>query len=96
MTEKFDQYDEFDKIVKVMAEIYRAKNSDYGDAFHKGVEEIGPVYAASKLHDKNSRIQTLLKKPENIKVKSESIEDTLLDQANYSIMTIIELRRGNQ
>lgn len=72
-------------------ELYRKKNHDYGDSFHKSFEEFGMVMAAIRINDKVNRFKTLIKS--DSQVNDESIRDTLLDAANYCIMTVMELDR---
>ena len=77
------------QICNELTEIYRKKNHDYGDSYHKSYEEFGLTMAAIRINDKVNRFKTLIKS--NIQVNDESIRDTLLDAANYCIMTIMEL-----
>lgn len=77
-------------ICEELNSIYEAKNADYGDSFGKGYKEYGMTMPCIRLEDKLSRLKSLSK--QDAKVKDESIEDTLLDLANYVIMTLIELR----
>lgn len=83
---------EFVSICGEMAELYDAKNWDYGDSFGKSFEEWGMPMACIRLTDKLNRLCALTKSGEQ-RVQDESIEDTLRDLANYSIMTLIELER---
>ena len=69
--------------------LYEKKNHDYGDSFHKSYEEFGLTMAAIRLDGKLNRFKTLIKVES--KVKDESIRDTLIDLANYSILTIMEI-----
>lgn len=69
--------------------LYEEKNKDYGDSFGKSYREYGKVMAAIRLEDKLNRFKNLIKNEQQ--VKDESIEDTLMDLANYAIMTIIEM-----
>ena len=69
--------------------IYIAKNHDYGDSFGIGYKEYGSLMAVIRLEDKFSRYKTLCK--HDSKVKDESVKDTLMDLANYAIMTIMEI-----
>lgn len=85
-----DKADVFLDITDQMYETYEAKNHDYDDAFGKMYEKFGIVSSAIRLTDKYNRFMSLIDK--DSKVKDESIEDTLLDMANYAIMTIIEMR----
>lgn len=69
-------------------ELYARKNHDYGDSFHTTFVEEG-------LGDKFSRFKTLSRLSCNDRdqqqVTDESIRDTLLDLANYAIMTVLEM-----
>lgn len=80
------------KICEELTNLYRKKNHDYGDSFHKSYEEFGLTMAAIRLDDKLNRFKTLIKSES--KVKDESIRDTLIDLANYAIMTVMELDRA--
>lgn len=70
--------------------LYAKKNSDYGDSFHQSYIEDGLAMARIRLGDKFSRFKTLSRK-ESQEVNDESMRDTLLDLANYAIMTLMEL-----
>ena len=70
--------------------LYEAKNADYGDSFGKSYKEYGLTMPCIRLEDKLNRLKSL-NFSRTIKVKNESIEDTLMDLANYAIMTLIEL-----
>ena len=83
---------EFVSICREMADLYAAKNWDYGDSFGKSFEEWGMPMACIRLTDKLNRLCALTKSGEQ-RVQDERIEDTLRDLANYSIMTLIELER---
>ena len=69
---------------------YEAKNHDYGDSFHESYVEDGLLMAKIRIGDKYSRFKSLLENADQ-KVKDESIRDTLMDMANYCIMTVMEL-----
>lgn len=71
--------------------LYERKNHDYGDSFHLTWEKFGAVMAAIRLEDKLQRFETLIRSES--KVRDESIRDTLMDLANYSIMAVMELDR---
>ena len=78
-------------ICEELNEIYARKNHDYGDSFGKGYAEYGMVMAVIRLEDKLNRLKSLIK-AESL-VKDESMNDTLMDLANYAIMTVIERER---
>lgn len=71
-----------------MHNTYKAKNADYGDSFAKVREEY-PEAICIRLMDKLERLKTLLRGAEQ-QVKGESIDDTLLDIANYAVMELLE------
>lgn len=71
-------------------EIYEKKNHDYGDSFHQTFVEEDMAMARIRLGDKFNRFKTLSKNADQ-KVADESIRDTLLDLANYAIMTVLEM-----
>ena len=74
-----------------LREIYTSKNRDYGNSFAKLRDEY-PEAILIRIYDKYSRIKTLLEFDQY--VKGESIEDSLMDLANYAIMELIERRRN--
>lgn len=72
---------------------YRKKNADYGNSFSRAVEKYGLVSALTRISDKFNRLESLILHKEQ-EVKDESIQDTLLDLANYCIMTVMEIRKN--
>lgn len=70
---------------------YIKKNHDYGDSFAKSYEEWGPIQAAIRLEDKLNRFKQYVKN-DHMEVADESVEDTLMDLANYALLTVVELQ----
>lgn len=85
-----DNVDVHRKICAELTALYEKKNHDYGDSFHKSYLEYGMVMPLIRLEDKLNRLKSLTMRDE-AKVTDESIRDTLMDLANYSIMTAMEL-----
>lgn len=81
----------FRAITNKMCNTFEAKNTDYGNSFHKLFEECGMTYAYGHLAEKLERINSLRKN--KAKVKGESMKDSLYDLANYAILTIMELEK---
>lgn len=91
----------FKSITSKMAETYEKKNHDYGDSFDKSLDKFGLIASVVRMGDKMNRIESLINKSiqnpaypsVSVKdvnlVKDESIKDTLLDLANYAIMTVM-------
>ena len=77
-------------ICKELNNLYIRKNHDYGDAFSESFKKYGNVMPLIRLEDKLNRARVLML-GESTEVKGESIRDTLIDLANYAIMTIIEM-----
>ena len=71
--------------------IYRMKNHDYGDSFAKAIDKFGYVSALTRMDDKWNRICNLMMNMETNPKVDESIEDTLLDLANYCLMLRTEI-----
>lgn len=71
-------------------ELYAKKNHDYGDSFHQTFVEEGMAMARIRLGDKFNRFKTLSRGGTQ-RVNDESIRDTLIDLANYAIMTVLEM-----
>ena len=71
-------------------ELYAKKNHDYGDSFAQSFREEGMAMVRIRLGDKFNRLKALTRGGEQ-KVSDESIRDTLIDLANYAIMTDLEM-----
>ena len=80
----------FEEILETMLSTYKAKNADYGNSFDKTLNEFGLVASVVRLNDKMERIKSLIKS--DAKVLDEKIDDTLLDMANYAVLTLLWLR----
>ena len=89
----FDYY-EYSNILKRMDDTHTRKNNDYGDAAYQGYKKFGPAYFLVQLHNKLSRLESLTINNKTQMVKDESIDDTLLDMANYAVM-YLESRHRN-
>ena len=81
----------FRQITEEMANLYEKKNADYGDSFGETYRRLGLVSAVTRIQDKCNRLCNLAVNKGGQQVKDESIQDTLIDLANYAIMTLIEL-----
>lgn len=96
----------FKELTDKMVEIYKSKNKDYNDSFGESYRKdgiLGIKTAVNRIGDKFNRLDNyaqnlllnfMLGNFDNdiLKVKDEKIEDTLLDMANYCIMTLIEMK----
>ena len=81
--------DRFKEITDKMFETFKAKNHDYGSSFSNLFKECGMTYAYGHMAEKLERVKSLMK--DDAKVNGEGMKDSLLDLANYAILTIMEL-----
>lgn len=86
---------EMEKKIKIHQEIcdylknlYDTKNADYGDSMHPLFEEYGLTAFLVMFEIKINRIKSLQYKSGHY----ESLEDSLLDLANYAMIAVTELR----
>ncbi len=82
------KYQKHNEICEELNKIYKSKNHDYGDSFGETYKKLGIISAVTRITDKVNRLQSLCTKDALV---DESIKDTLMDCANYCIMTLIEL-----
>ena len=73
-----------------MNALYERKNHDYGNSFSETYRKLGVISATTRMLDKMNRIVSLVTKDKQ-EVNDESLRDTLIDLANYAVMTIMEL-----
>jgi hypothetical protein len=88
------KYTRHEALCQLLTNTYCKKNEAYGDAFGKTFQELGIISAITRMTDKFNRIKALALGADN-KVADESIKDSLLDLANYCLMTYIELEMMN-
>lgn len=79
----------FEELTKKAADTYRRKNADYGDSFVK-VRDKYPNSVLIRLNDKLTRLETLIGREHEAQVNDESVDDTLIDLANYALMELTE------
>ena len=85
----------FKDITDEMNALYERKNHDYGNSFSETFRKLGIISAATRMLDKMNRIVSLVTKDQQ-KVNDESLRDTLIDIANYSVMTIMEIDKKKE
>lgn len=81
-----NRVEQMKKIQNEALELFRKKNSDYGDAFAK----YGTVGVLMRMEDKLSRFMSITKNGIHL-VNDENIKDTLIDLHNYSAMALMLL-----
>lgn len=93
-TEYNSKVERFKQLTGEMSALYVRKNKDYGDSFTEMYREWGPMYPLSRMQEKLRRATQLMRSGE-AQVTEEKVTDTLLDLANYALMTILEIKEGN-
>lgn len=85
------------QLLSQLHETYLQKNTAYGNSFHDTYVDLGIIAAITRIADKFNRAKTLAKDRAtgNIDIGDEPLTDTLLDMANYCIMTVMEIERDS-
>ena len=79
-----------EKVCQELTETYEKKNADYGNSFENSLDKHGLIAGIVRMDDKMSRLISLNSKNEQM-VLDESLRDTLMDLANYAIMSVMWL-----
>ena len=88
----FNYQEEHKKLCDLMHEIYIKKNSDYGSSFSDLYDEYGSIISEIHIREKFNRFKQLRTNESQV---GESIEDTLMDMANYCLLTLLEMKKLN-
>ena len=80
----------FEDVAITLRNLYDAKNRDYNDSFGQSFQKWGLPMSCIRLGDKLNRLESFAQ-GKDMKVKDEGVRDTLMDLANYAIMTLVEL-----
>ena len=89
---KVDDETRFRFITEEMVTLYSKKNADYGDAFTQSLDEDGLLVSKIRIKDKLNRFAKLIEN--DALVNDESMRDTLIDMANYAVMTMMWLDKN--
>lgn len=85
----------FEDVTIIMRNLYEKKNMDYGDSFSQSFGKWGLPMSCIRLGDKLNRLESFAKGKE-MQITDESVIDTLMDLANYAIMTIVEIQNKQE
>ena len=83
------------KLYVEITELNKRKDHDYDFAFDKSYDEFGLISPVIRLQDKLNRVKSFVREG-TLQVTDESAEDSLIDLANYTLKTIIAMRRNRQ
>lgn len=91
MTENIDtRAKRLKEIMNRNLELYKKKNADYGNSFAEVYKELGFESGLVQIIHKVNRIKGIYKNGK-AEVEGESIRDSLIDLANYALMTVVEM-----
>lgn len=91
MTENIDtRAKRLEEIMNKNLELYKKKNVDYGNSFAEVYKELGFESGLVQILHKVNRIKGIYSKGK-AEVENESIRDSLVDLANYALMTVVEM-----
>ena len=85
----------FKEITEEMFALYERKNKDYGNSFSNGYKRLGIISAVSRLQEKTDRIVNIVTSKVQA-VSEESLRETILDLANYAVMTVMEMDNDHE
>lgn len=77
------------EIVNLLHKTWVEKNERYGDSFSEVYRELGDISALTQVLHKVNRLKTLTV-DDKLEDNGESLDDTLLDLANYCVMWLME------
>jgi hypothetical protein len=83
----------FDAVLERMAEVHRAKNTDYGSSYNLAPVLLGiPAHVGIlvRMTDKLARA-CRLSGGQVAHVQDEALADTLIDLANYAVLAVLAL-----
>lgn len=91
MTEKADfRAARLEEIMENCLDLYKKKNADYGNSFAEVYKELGFESGLVQILHKVNRIKGIYNN-NRAEVENESIRDSLIDLANYALMTAVEM-----
>jgi len=100
---KYSTNPEFDELLRKMGQIHDAKRADYANNDPLGnfreAERVGVTVLQGimvRLGDKYTRACNLVRQHGERAVKDETLEDTLLDLANYALLALLAYRREKE
>lgn len=79
------------KVCQELGKTFRDKNHDYGNSFEQSLNSYGLLASLIRVEDKINRFKSLINKDAKV---DESIRDTVMDAANYLILTAMWLDKN--
>lgn len=100
MDTEFTPYEkQYMAVIEKLKNTFLKKNHDYGSSVKKNYDKFesygkneGLKYVFGRIAEKHDRLENLIYGDHPNQVIDESIEDTLLDMANYAILAAVSLQ----
>ena len=87
------------EVIEILKKTFLQKNHDYGSSVRKNYNKFeaygkneGLKYVFGRIAEKHDRLENLIYGKDNNQVTDESIEDSLLDMANYAILAAVSIQ----
>lgn len=81
------------QVLRKMGDIFTVKNEKYGNSFEVSIDKYGMIAALTRISDKFNRIENLILNNDE-GTPDESVMDTLIDMANYCVMTAVYMKNA--
>ena len=91
-----DEIKMFEGITHEMSAVFARKRHDYGPSTTETWIKYGPVSMITRMHDKLNRVYNLTCSKDGPLVSDETVQDTLVDLANYAIIMVIEIEKQKE
>ena len=79
--------------LNAMHDTFVLKNKKYGNSFEISLDKYGMIAALTRISDKFNRAENLILTGD-AGTNDETLTDTLLDLANYCVMTAVYMKNG--
>lgn len=98
MANKLQKHEE---LCNFIHDLYRKKNADYGDSVGDLYVRLGDISFLTRISDKYNRLMNLMTDYDgymrsDVDANFESIDDTIMDMANYCIIWLMERELKNK
>ena len=87
------------EVIEILKKTFLQKNHDYGSSVRKNYNKFeaygkneGLKYVFGRIAEKYDRLENLIYGKDSNQVIDESIEDSLLDMANYAILAAVSIQ----
>lgn len=81
-------------VTEELTQIFKNKNLDYGNSFEQSLDKHGMIASIVRMEDKLNRLTNLY--DEDTSLVDETLEDTIMDLANYAIMTAMWVKDNKE